>query len=217
MIQGQFQRAAHEYSTVDTAYQPEALYTQGRSVLLFYQGLACLWQGLPDQALSLARKIETLVLSNHYKHEGIVAKWLVALSLVALAAQMDSVERQQLLLEAETDLTFALTTCRRVNMVEYEPDILLTSAKWHYLKGNVAQAHADAQEAFVIADRFEYRLKQADIHNFLAQLALDEGNRTEARRHAEIAKERAWCNSPPHCYKPALDEAERLLKEISAG
>ena len=66
----------------------------------------------------------------------------------------------------------------------------------------------------MIADRCEYRLKQADIHNFLARLALDAGDRAAARRHAEIAKERAWCDGPPHCYKPALDEAERLLGEI---
>ena len=72
-----------------------------------------------------------------------------------------------------------------------------------------------AREALGIADRCEYRLKQADIHNFLAQAALDEENLAEAQKHAEIGKERAWCDGRPHCYKPALDEAERLLSEIS--
>jgi len=38
--------------------------------------------------------------------------------------------------------------------------------------------------------------------------------KAEAKQHAEIAKERAWCDGPPHCCKPALDEAERMLKEI---
>ena len=47
-----------------------------------------------------------------------------------------------------------------------------------------------------------------------ARLALDAGNRTAARQHADIARERAWCDGPPHCYKPALDEAEGLLKEL---
>jgi hypothetical protein len=37
----------------------------------------------------------------------------------------------------------------------------------------------------------------------------------EAREQAEVAKERAWCDGPPHCYKPALEEAERLLEEIA--
>src|SRR5437016_177163 len=87
------------------------------------------------------------------------------------------------LIEAETHLTDALTRCRRINLVELEPDILLAWAKWHQLQGNVAQARADAGEALAIADRCEYRLKQADIHNFLARLALDAGDRAAARRH----------------------------------
>jgi hypothetical protein len=53
----------------------------------------------------------------------------------------------------------------------------------------------------------------ADIHNFLARLALDGGDKAVARQHAEIARERAWCDGPPHCYKPAREEAERLLAE----
>ncbi len=55
---------------------------------------------------------------------------------------------------------------------------------------------------------------QADIHNFLAQLALDAGDRKVALRHAEIGREWAWYDGPPYCYKPALDEAERLLEEL---
>ena len=39
-------------------------------------------------------------------------------------------------------------------------------------------------------------------------------NREKAHEHAEIARERAWCDGPPHCYKPALDEAEAMLKEL---
>jgi hypothetical protein len=112
-----------------------------------------------------------------------------------------------MLIEAASHLTEALTRCRRINLVELEPDMLLAWARWHRLQGNAAQALA-------IADRCEYRLKQADIHNFLAQLALDAGDRAAARREAEIARERAWCDGPPHCYKPALDEAARLLAEI---
>jgi len=55
-------------------------------------------------------------------------------------------------------------------------------------------------------------LEQADIHNFLAQLALDEKDYSTTRKHAKIAKERACCDGPPHYYKPAYEEAERLLK-----
>ncbi len=115
---------------------------------------------------------------------------------------------------AVTHLTEALTRCRRINLVELEPDILLAWARWHRARGNAQEAQSHAEEALAIADRCEYRLKQAEIHNFLALLALDAGNRASARQHAEIAKERAWCDGPPHCYKPALDEAERILERM---
>jgi len=116
-----------------------------------------------------------------------------------------------------------LIRCRQINLVELEPDILLEMARLRYAQatskestGLREEALGLAQEALEIADRCEYRLKQADIHNFLAQVALEKGDREEARRHAEIAKERAWCQGPPHCYKPALEEAGRLLEEIGS-
>ena len=90
---------------------------------------------------------------------------------------------------------------------------MLAWARWHRLAEAIEPAREHAREALAIADRCEYRLNQADIHNFLARLALDEGDRGSARKHAEIAHERALCDGPPHCYRSAIDEAERLLKE----
>jgi hypothetical protein len=98
-------------------------------------------------------------------------------------------------------------------MIDHEPDILLAWTCWHRAAGHLKEARECVGDALAIADRCEYRLVQADAHNLLARLALDAGARAEARHHAEIAKERAWCDGPPHCYKPALDEAEKLLKE----
>ena len=100
-------------------------------------------------------------------------------------------------------------------MVDAEPDILLAWARWHRFQGNAEQALADAQEALAIADRCEYRLVQADAHNLLAHLALDSNDLPKARHHAEIGRERSWCDGPPHCYKPALDEADALLAKLS--
>lgn len=113
--------------------------------------------------------------------------------------------------------------------MESEPDILLEMARLRY-----AQARGDevtskestrlrdealglAREALAIANRCDYRLKQAELHNFLAQVALEKGDREEAHKHAEIAKERAWCDGPPHCYKPALEQAERILESYGGG
>ena len=121
--------------------------------------------------------------------------------------------RDDILQDAEDHLAEALSRCRRISLVELEPDILLALARWHRTKGNPEQAGRDAEEALSIADRCEYRLKQADIHNFLARLALDAGEAGDARRHAETARERALCDGPPHYYKPAHKEAERLIGE----
>jgi tetratricopeptide (TPR) repeat protein len=142
-------------------------------------------------------------------------EWLQGAALVALAAQ-DEAQRADHLTEAESHLTDALTRCRRINMVDHEPDILLTWARWHNLKGDPAQARKHAKEALTIADRCEYRLKQADCHNFLAALFQQEGDTKSAIIHARTAYERAWCDGPPHSYKPALDEAARLLESLGA-
>jgi tetratricopeptide (TPR) repeat protein len=111
-------------------------------------------------------------------------------------------------------LDAALTRSRRINMVDYEAELLLEWARWHRSRGDTEQAHSHADEALTIADRCEYRLSQADIHNFLARFAMDARDNSLAREHAVIAKERAWCDGPPHCYKPALDGAEAMLKEL---
>ncbi|MEZ4644252.1 MAG: hypothetical protein R3E31_16220 [Chloroflexota bacterium] len=50
------------------------------------------------------------------------------------------------------------------------------------------------------------RLVTADIHNHLALLALDAGDKSLARQHAQQAYEYAFCDGPPCVYQPALDE-----------
>jgi hypothetical protein len=132
-------------------------------------------------------------------------------------AQRDSEYRGKVLIEADAHLTEALTRCRRINLVESEPDILLARARWHRLRGEADAAREVVTEALEIADRCEYRLRQAEMHNFLARLALDADDRDEAISQAQAAYERAWCDGPPHCYKPALDEAERMLNELGAA
>jgi hypothetical protein len=78
----------------------------------------------------------------------------------------------------------------------------------------IGQAKSLTREALESADRCAYRLKQADIHNFLAEMALAEGDKATALKHVEIAKERAWCDAPPYCYRKALDQAEQMLAKL---
>jgi len=60
------------------------------------------------------------------------AEWLFGAALWRRLPQYHN----KLLIEAEPHLTEALTRCRRINLIELEPDILLAWAKWHYLQGN---------------------------------------------------------------------------------
>jgi tetratricopeptide (TPR) repeat protein len=92
-----------------------------------------------------------------------------------------------------------------------------------------------AHEALEIAERCEYRLQQADIHNFLAEYWLAEADRrrvtddrksvvgqrssvseaiAKAKAHAERAKELAWCDGAPYHYRVAYERAESLLAQM---
>ncbi len=193
---------------------------QSQCVVRAYRALGALLAGEARPALKSAREARELadeVARTLFPVEldFVCAEWLLGWSLAALASDHGS-RRDRYLTKAETHLTEALTRCRRINLVEMEPDILLAWARWHRLKSNPEQARKDALEALSIADRCEYRLKQADIHNFLARLDIEAGDRESAIEHAQTGYERAWCDGPPYCYKPALDEAERLLEELGA-
>jgi tetratricopeptide (TPR) repeat protein len=209
IYQGQFQESEDELTLCLELFQNSRSRKDWIAKTYVYFSLCAIFLDNPIRALGYA--MDAIRYSNEdgqeyypLERDFIIDHWLLGL------AQREVGE----FTKSESHLAEALTRCRRINLVAIEPDILLAWAKWHHLQGNAALARADADEALAIADRCEYRLAQADIHNFLARLALDGGDRAAARRHAAIAKERAWCDGPPHCYKPALDEAERLLREI---
>ncbi len=225
--EGAFDRAGEELSIAQTLFSKLSK-TQSECVVWGQRARQALLMrdaGGALKAAGKAKEIEDKVSRafHPYERDSIQNEWLAGAALVFLADNRVS-SRGKLLCQAETHLTKALSRCRQINLVELEPDILLEMARLRWAKSGV-EAHRDAplqeealglaKEALGIADRCEYRLKQADIHNFLAQVALDGGNLAEAQKHAEIAKERAWCDGPPHCYKPALDEAERLLNETT--
>jgi tetratricopeptide (TPR) repeat protein len=185
------------------------------SVVRTYKALLFLQRENPDLALVEAK--QALELAQHEKRsvfggerDIIRAEWLLG------AAHRARGE----LAQAEPHLDEALRRCRRINMVDHEPDILLELARLRHdqagLPSPVGESLSLAREALAIADSCEYRLVQADCHNFLARLTLEAGNLLEARQHAEIAREHAACDGPGHRYEVAFQKAERLLEEIEA-
>jgi tetratricopeptide (TPR) repeat protein len=192
------------------------------SVVQAYRALRVLLMGDAEAALEAARRARELAGVERVEADIIRSEWLLGASLRA----------QGELAQAEPHLNEALNRCHRTNLIYFEPDILLELARLRRDQAVGARRDAPlreealslAQEALSIADRCGYRLAQADCHNFLAQLALalseaeglDAGNLPEARQHAQTARERAWCDGPPHRYEVAFQEAERLLQEIAS-
>lgn len=217
--QGQFREAAEEIH-LSTCYWKDTSYQQGLCLDESYRALSALLSSNANAALTAARESVTFWekdAEEDYPVERNLVRvdWLLGWSLVALALE-EQQRRDERLEDAETHLAEALNRCRQINMIDHEPDILLAWARWHRVKGNSDQARAHAVEALSVADRCEYRLCQADIHNLLARLDIEAGDRNSAVKHAQTGYKRAWCDGPPHCYKPALDEADRLLKELKA-
>ncbi len=218
--QGVFDEAKQHLTTAQGVFDKIGTErTSFGSVVRAYRALHALLMGDAEAALEAARKARELTdevarMYHPYERDIIRAEWLLGAAHQALGH----------LPEAESHLAGVLTRCRRINLVELEPDILLEMARLRWAQAQGDEVTGDestrlrdealglAREALDIADRCEYRLKLADIHNFLAQVALEKGDHEEARKQAEIARERAWCDGPPHCYKPALEEAERILK-----
>ena len=117
--------------------------------------------------------------------------------------------------DAERHLSEALTRCWNINMVDHEADILLDLARLRADQNDREEALRLAEEALLITERNEYVLQGADVHLFLAQMALTDNNKTGALLHAREARRLATCDGPPdYTYKVAYDEAGLLLKEF---
>lgn len=157
-------------------------------------------------ALQHAEEAASLPRFFHPVRDFVWANWLLGAAHLALGHGT----------KAEGHLSEALTGCRRINLVELEPDILLAWARWHRERGDQVQARESVEEALSIADRGPYRLKQAEAHRLWAEWLLEEGDKSEAIQHAETAMELAWCDGPPHCYRSAFDGATQLMRDAGS-
>ncbi|MEN6425238.1 MAG: DUF4062 domain-containing protein [Phycisphaerales bacterium] len=189
---------------------------QGKCMVWSYRGLRAILMDEPGSALSIFAKARESWELGAEQDTPVERDLVEILWLSGAAKRLDGD-----ITNAETDLDEALSRCRRIRLVELEADILLEMANLQWQKAQAKdkelmdQGKSLTREALEIADRCEYRLVQADIHNFLAEMAFAEGDKAAALKHAEIAKERAWCDGPPWCYKKALDQAEQMLAKLA--
>jgi len=199
VYQGKFTESGDELANAIKIQESTGLkQTEGLSWL--YIAMRALLIGDPEEAFEAAKRARELAEVKKLETDIIRAEWLLG---AAYLAKGD-------LTEAEKHLDEALKRDRRINLVEVEPDILSELAKLRFKQGHKEEALDFAKKALEIADRCEYRLNQADIHNFLAEFYLDAKDFSKAKEHVKIAKERAECG-----YQPAMKKAEELLKRIS--
>jgi transcriptional regulator with XRE-family HTH domain/tetratricopeptide (TPR) repeat protein len=178
-----------------------------------YRALCALLAEETPFALAAARRARELADGRGYERGIIRAEWLLGLILVRLA-QKEGGRATDMLREADQHLTEALSRCRRIDMVDYEADLLLAWARFYHAKGDKHHAKEFASEALAIVNRSEYRVLRADVYNLLARLEWESGNRQGAVSYAEAALQDALCDGSPYCYLPALEEAKRLLEEV---
>jgi hypothetical protein len=188
--------------------QPQSAYYAERSQ--YY-----LLKNEPQEALKSASQCYDILLREKKKgisieYAYIRAELLLGISFVEIANSKMGKE-SEFLDQAKIHLREALIRCRNINLAYFEPAILLGFAKWYRVNNELKKAENTAEESLIMADRSEYRLYQAEIHNFLAQLALSNKDRENAKKHAQIAYERASCG-----YLPALDDAKFVLDKLSS-
>jgi transcriptional regulator with XRE-family HTH domain/tetratricopeptide (TPR) repeat protein len=178
-----------------------------------YRALCALLTEDISSALTAARCARELADVGREERDIIRSEWLLGWVFVRLACEKDE-QITGNLQEAELHLQEALDRCRRINMVDYEADLLLAWARLHHAKGDRHLAKVHAIEALAITNRSDFCLLRADVNNLFAQLEMDDGNWQEAKDHAQAALADAICDGSPYCYMPALVKAERLLDQI---
>ncbi len=212
---------------LDIAFEIQKRYNapQGQCIVTISRSLRALLMDDPKEALKCAQQALEFA-KKEEKERGeptirdfIRANWLIGASYVA----MGKVE------EAEAPFQFAITECRKINMVDHEAPILLELAKLRHLQQKDNESLPLATEALEIANRCGYVLQQADIHFFLAQYYKDLGDLAKAHEHAELAKLRShqmidvktgdYITKPEDTkwmYRPCYDKAVKMLVELEA-
>lgn len=183
------------------------------STIHIYRSFIYLLAGKANLALRSARKGYSLAKINRFESNMIEAELYLGKSIIASVSGQGP-PKKELLNEAEHHLYRALTSCRRISLIELEPEILLSLAQYYRTTGNIEQAKSSAEEALYIANRCEYFLIQAEINNYLAMLSEISGDIRAAKKHGISALKLACCDGSTNYYKVAFDCAWSLLKSI---
>jgi tetratricopeptide (TPR) repeat protein len=195
-------------------------YVQSQGIVWAYRALRELLRlrsasqsaiGNRDSGIELARRALELADETAHTHFPVERDYVRAHWLLGAAHRVTGQAG-----EAERHLHEALQRCRRINLVEFEADILIDLARLRAATGSGEEAQRLAEEALLITERSEYVMQGADAHLELAKLALARDDKATATEHAEEALRLATCDGPPdYTYKAAYDEAKALLVKLA--
>jgi tetratricopeptide (TPR) repeat protein len=161
-----------------------------------------------NRALAAASQAMQLLDNRVHERHYVRACWLIGAANSLLG---DSTS-------AKRHLDEALTECNRINLVEFESDILVELARLGLRNRSIGEARSRACQAMEIAERRGYVLAGADACILLARTALADNDNARAKKYAEQAYLWAQCDGPPnYTYKVAYDEATMLLEQIAGG
>jgi tetratricopeptide (TPR) repeat protein len=157
------------------------------------------------KALVAALRIMNLLGNNLRERHYVRACWLTGAAYL----------RNGNLDQAQHYLQEALAQCRRINIVEFESDILLEMARFWLAKREQEVASKYAYEALSIAERCSFVLAEADAYLLISTIERQNNNRDLALKYAERAYEYAECDgAPDYVYKVAYDESNVILDEL---
>ncbi len=189
----------------------------------YYQALRALLMNQPKKAVKTAN--DALILAKKWEENEyqVASDFIWGHKLIGASYLVMNDTK-----EAESHLNFALTECRKYNLIKIEAVVLLELSRLNHLLSNEKESLNLATEALEIANRCSYVLQQADIHLFLGEYYRDTDDLELAREHAGLAKLRSHQmvdvetgdyitkdEGTKWKYKPCYDKAKALLDTLS--
>ena len=183
----------------------ESSHLHGLSRTYIYRSFLFEQSGDPDLAVDCAQKARNFAIRGNYLRELVMADYCLGKMFLVSNSLAD----------ADSKFREALSECRKMNLLDLEPEVLLGLATTRREMTEYSEAIRLAKEALSITERCGYVLQGADVNLFLAQYALEqEKDKIKAKAYAEEALKLATCDGPPYYYKVAYEEAERFLENL---
>jgi len=140
-----------------------------------------------DEALSIVLRGSKRLLDIALNHLSL-GRAHFGLVLTAPAPATPGEESEAELARSAEHLDRAVEGLRQAGQEDYLPRGLLARAAFRRLRGDLAGAKADLDEALEIAERGSMRLHTCDAHLEWARLCFQQGDAAAARRHVGVAR-----------------------------